>query len=166
MPTIMLRKTPTDAEEETRTFLISLPVFDNFNVTELSNLARYMSYIHLQQGEYLFTEGDLGTFMGFVVTGVLEVYKQTETGEDIILARLARGSSIGEMAIMDKAPRSATVIAKQPTTLLTLTEQNFDVLAKKHPETGIKVIRKIARLLSLNMRRTSSRLADLLHSPP
>jgi CRP/FNR family cyclic AMP-dependent transcriptional regulator len=162
----MLNKTQTDAEEQTRTFLIGLPIFDSFNVTELTNLSHHMSYVHLKQGEHLFIEGDLGTFMGFVVSGILEVYKQTETGEDIILARLAKGSSIGEMAIMDKAPRSATVIAKQATTLATLTEENFELLAKKYPKTGIKVIRKIARLLSLNMRRTSSRLADLLQPLP
>ncbi len=157
----MLNTTQTETEEQTRTFLLSLPIFDNFNVTELTNLSRHMSYVHLKQGEHLFTEGDLGTFMGFVVSGILEVYKQTETGEDIILARLAKGSSIGEMAIMDKAPRSATVIAKQATTMVTLTEKGFDLLAESYPDTGIKFIKKIARLLSLNMRRTSSKLADL-----
>jgi len=162
----MSDETLTDSEEETRSFLISLPIFDSFNVTELSILSRHMSYVHLKRGEYLFVEGDLGTFMGFVVNGVIEVFKRAETGENIVLARLARGSSIGEMAIIDKAPRSATAMAKQPTTMVTLTEKGFDLLANKYPETGIKVIKKIARLLSLNMRRTSSKLADLLQSSP
>ena len=160
----MSDETLTDSEEETRSFLISLPIFDSFNVTELSILSRHMSYVHLQRGEHLFVEGDIGTFMGFVVNGVIEVFKRAETGENIVLARLARGSSIGEMAIIDKAPRSATAIAKQPTTMVTLTEKGFDLLSDKYPDTGIKVIKKIARLLSLNMRRTSSKLADLLQS--
>lgn len=156
----------TDTEEETRSFLISLPIFDSFNVTELSILSQHMSYVHLRRGEHLFVEGDLGTFMGFVVSGVLEVFKRADTGENVVLARLARGSSIGEMAIIDKSPRSATVIAKQATTMVTLTEKGFDLLAEKYPDTGIKIIKKIARLLSLNMRRTSSKLADLLRSSP
>jgi len=80
----------------------------------------------------------------------------------MVLARLAKGSSIGEMALIDKSPRSATVIAKQPTTMVTLTDKGFDLLAKKFPALGIKVMQKIARLLSLNMRRTSSKLADLM----
>lgn len=154
----------TETEEETRSFLISLPLFDSFNVTELSRLARHMSYIHLKRGEHLFVEGDPGTFMGFVVNGVIEVFKRADTGENIALARLTRGSSIGEMAVIDKSPRSATAIAKQPTTMVTLTEKGFDLLAESHPETGIKFIKKIARLLSLNMRRTSSKLADLSRS--
>jgi len=154
----------SESEEETRSFLINLPIFSNFNVDELSILAKHMSYIHLQRGEHLFVEGDQGTFMGFVVNGILEVLKRADTGENIALVRLTKGSSIGEMALIDKSPRSATVIAKQATTMVTLTDKGFDILAEKYPPVGIKVIQKIARLLSLNMRRTSSKLADLIQA--
>jgi CRP/FNR family transcriptional regulator, cyclic AMP receptor protein len=160
----MLPQEISDSEEETRSFLINLPIFSSFNVDELSVFSKHMSFIHLQRGEYLFVEGDQGTFMGFVVTGILEVQKKAETGENIILARLTKGSSIGEMALIDKSPRSATVIAKQATTMVTLTDKGFEILAEKYPSLGIKVIQKIARLLSLNMRRTSSKLADLMQS--
>ena len=160
----MLRKEMTESEEETRSFLINLPIFSSFNVDELSVFARHMSFIHLQRGEHLFVEGDQGTFMGFVVNGILEVQKKADNGENITLARLTKGSSIGEMALIDKSPRSATVIAKQATTVVTLTDKGFDLLAEKYPPLGIKVIQKVARLLSLNMRRTSSKLADLIQS--
>ena len=154
----------TDSEEETRDFLFNLPLFDSFNVDELTMLAKHMSFIHLQRGEFLFVEGDKGDFMGFVVSGVLEVLKKSATGENIIIARLTKGSSIGEMALIDKSPRSATVVSRQPTTMVTLTSKGFDRLTEKSPLLGIKVIQKTARLLSLNMRRTSSKLADILQT--
>jgi CRP-like cAMP-binding protein len=160
----MSQQTLSESEEETRGFLIHLPVFSSFSLDELSVLAKHMSFVHLQRGEYLFMEGDQGTFMGFVVSGVLEVQKSTSGGERVPLARLTKGSSIGEMAIIDQSVRSATVVAKQATTMVTLTEKGFDLLAEKNPVLGIKVIKKIARLLSLNMRRTSSKLADFLQS--
>ncbi len=78
----------TDSEEDTRNFLINLPLFDSFNVDELDVLAKHMSYVHLKRGEYLFVEGDKGNFMGFVVHGVLEVSKKSETGGNIVIARL------------------------------------------------------------------------------
>lgn len=162
----MVHNIMSESEEETRNFLISLPIFSSFNVDELSILAKHMSFLHLKRGEYLFVEGDLGTFMGFVVSGVLEVQKRSDAGENITLARLTKGSSIGEMALIDKSPRSATVIARQAATMVTLTDRGFDLLADKFPVLAIKVIRKIARLLSLNMRRTSSKLADLLCTTP
>ena len=158
----MSHQTLSDSEEETREFLIHVPVFSSFSLIELSILAKHMSFVHLQRGEYLFMEGDQGSFMGFVVNGVLEVQKSTTTGERVTLARLTKGSSIGEMAIIDQSVRSATVVAKQAATLVTLTEKGFDFLAEKQPALGVQVIKKIARLLSLNMRRTSSKLADFL----
>jgi CRP-like cAMP-binding protein len=154
----------SESEEDTRHFLVSLPIFDSFHVDELTVLARHMSFIHLQRGEFLFVEGDRGTFMGFVVSGVLEVLKKSETGENMVIARLTKGSSIGEMALIDKSTRSATVMAKQPTTMVTFTEKGFDLLTQKSPALGVKIMQKIARLLSLNMRRTSSKLADLMQS--
>ncbi len=154
----------SDSEEETREFLLNLPLFDSCNVDELSILARHMSYINLQRGEFLFVEGDKGDFMGFVVQGVLEVMKKSATGENIVIARLTKGSSIGEMALIDKSPRSATVVCRQPVTMVTLTSKGFDRLTEKSPLLGVKLIQKTARLLSLNMRRTSSKLADTL--PP
>jgi CRP-like cAMP-binding protein len=156
----------TESEEKTRDFLISLSLFDSFNVEELKILARHMSYIQLQRGEFLFVEGDKGDFMGFVVQGILEVLKKSALGENIIIARLARGSSIGEMALIDKSPRSASVVCRQATLMLTLTSKGFDRLTETSPTTGVKFIQKISRLLSLNMRRTSSKLADLLHNHP
>jgi CRP-like cAMP-binding protein len=161
MPLNAMRK----SEEETRSFLENLAIFSSFNVDELSTLARHMSYIHLQRGEYLFVEGDPGTFLGFVVNGILEIQKRRESGEYVTLARITKGASIGEMALIDKSPRSATVITRQAATLVTLTDRAFDLLAEKHPPLAIKMIRKVARLLSLNMRRTSSKLADLLQTP-
>ncbi len=156
--------TESDTEEDTRKFLLSLPLFDSFNVDELATLAKHMSYVHLQKGEFLFVEGDKGTFMGFVVRGLLEIIKKADSGENIVIARLTKGSSIGEMSLIDKSTRSASVVAKQPTTMVTLTEKGFTMLTKKSPSLGIKMIQKTARLLSLNMRRTSSRLADLMQT--
>ncbi len=161
---MMLNNNLTESEEDTRNFLLNLPLFDTFNMEELDVLSKHMSYVHLKMGEYLFVEGDKGSFMGFVVRGVLEVIKKSDTGENIIIARLTKGSSIGEMALIDKSTRSATVIAKQPSTLVTLTDKGFDLLAEKSPALGMKLIQKTARLLSLNMRRTSSKLADLLQN--
>lgn len=158
----MVKYILTETEEDTRNFLLNLPLFDTFNMEELDVLAKHMSYVHLKRGEYLFVEGDKGNFMGFVVRGILEVAKKSDTGENIIIARLTKGNTIGEMAIIDKSPRSATVIAKQPSTLVTLTERGFDLLTESSPTLSVKLIQKTARLLSLNMRRTSSKLADLM----
>jgi len=67
------------------------------------------------------------------------------------------------MSIIDKSPRSASVITRQPAVVLILTKKGFDRLTERYPAIGITLLKKIMRLLSLNMRRTSSKLADQLH---
>ena len=149
-------------EEKTRDFMLTLALFDAFKSEDLDILARHMNYSEIMRGEYLFTEGDQGDYLCFVVRGLLEVLKKTVQGDYRTIARLGKGSTIGEMSIIDKAPRSASVIARQPTIVLILTKKGFDILTDRYPAVSITLLKKIMRLLSLNMRRTSSKLADQL----
>ncbi len=149
-------------EEKTRDYMLTLALFDAFKSEDLDILARHMNYSEILRGEYLFTEGDQGDYLCFVVRGLLEVLKKTAQGDYRTIARLGKGSTIGEMSIIDKAPRSASVIARQPTIVLILTKKGFDLLTDRHPAVSITLLKKIMRLLSLNMRRTSSKLADQL----
>lgn len=151
-------------EEKTRSFLLSLPLFDAFKNDELDILARYMNFAEIMRGEYLFMEGDKGDSMCFVVRGLLDVLKKTNFGDYRVITRLGKGSTIGEMSIIDKSPRSASVIARQPSVVLFLTQKGFNIITEKHPSLGVQLLKKIMRLLSLNMRRTTSHLADKMES--
>jgi CRP-like cAMP-binding protein len=151
-------------EEKTREFILTLSLFDAFKTDEIDVLARYMNFAEIMRGEYLFMEGDKGDSMCFVVRGLLDVLKKTNFGDYRVIARLGKGSTIGEMSIVDKSPRSASVIARQPSVVLMLTQKGFNILTEKHPLLGIVLLKKIMRLLSLNMRRTSSHLADKMES--
>ncbi|MFP7756384.1 cyclic nucleotide-binding domain-containing protein [Thermodesulfobacteriota bacterium B35] len=154
----------SETEERTRDFILSLPLFDVFKVDEIDILARHMNYSEITRGEYLFMEGEKGDYMCFVVRGLLDVLKKSTQGDYRVIARLGKGSTIGEMSIIDKSPRSASVIARQPSVVIILTKKGFDILTQRYPALGINLLKKIMRLLSLNMRRTSSRLADKMPS--
>ena len=66
------------------------------------------------------------------------------------------------MAIIDDYPRSATIKAWANSTLVTLTREGFEQILDQHSAIGIKLLKEISRLLSMNLRRTSSQLADYL----
>ena len=148
------------SEEKTRDLILSLPLFDAFKMDELDTLSRHMNYMEILRGDYLFSEGDKGDYMCFVVRGLLDVLKKTTKGDFRVIARLGKGNTIGEMSIIDKSPRSASVVARQPTVVIILTKKGFDILTQKHPTLGVTLLKKIMRLLSLNMRRTTSKLAE------
>ena len=142
--------------------LCNVPLFDRLNGDELSVLAEYVNVIEVNRAEYVFKEGDRGDYICFVEKGSLDVMKRASAGGSVIIATLTKGRSIGEMSVIDHFPRSATVRARTKATLLTLTRSRFDSILERYPIIGVKILKEIARLLSQNLRRTSSQLADFM----
>ncbi len=145
-------------------FLLTIPIFDGCTSHQLQLIAGHMNYITVNKDELLFKEGDKGSYVCFVVEGTLDVIKQTNFGGEMVIAKLRKGRSIGEMALIDHTPRSASVKAMEDCTMLTLSNDSFELLLDESPKAGIIILKGIARLLSLNMRKTSSRLADYMLS--
>lgn len=143
-------------------FLINIPIFDSIKGGELRIITRHMSFIELDAGEVLFKEGERGDYVCFVAEGALDVLKKNEAGGYVVLATLLKGRSIGEMSVIDEFPRSATVKARTKATLVILTRERFDLIMEDHPAIGVKILKGISRLLSQNLRKTSSRLADYM----
>jgi CRP-like cAMP-binding protein len=142
--------------------LSNISLFDRLNGQELGVLAKYVNVIDVNPGEYIFKEGDKGDYVCFVEKGSLDVMKRSSAGGTAIIATLTRGRSIGEMAVIDNFPRSATIRARTKATLLTLTRSGFDLILEQEPTIGVKILKGISRLLSQNLRRTSSQLADYM----
>lgn len=142
--------------------LINIPLFDAITADELRLMVPYMNYVEAKAGEVIFSEGDRGDYICFVAEGRLEVLKNNEHGEKVVISTLSKGRSIGEMAVVDDYPRSATVRARTSSVLVTLPRGGFETVLSKHPAIGVKLLKGLARLLSLNMRKTSSRLADYM----
>ena len=110
----------------------------------------------------VFKEGDPGDFIGFVVSGKLEVKKQTEfKGNQLIIALLSSGALVGELSIFDQHKRSATVEAVEDTTMLILRNKALDALIQQHPYTGIKLLKGLIRILSLRLRKATERLTTI-----
>jgi len=143
-------------------FLTNIPLFDELKRAEIKGISKHMDFIELKKEEILFREGEKGNYVCFVVEGTLDVIKQALTGESVVITALHRGRSIGEMSVIDDFPRSATVKARTDSKLIILTKEGFDLILGKDPQLGIKILKKISRLLSLNLRKTSSRLADYM----
>jgi CRP-like cAMP-binding protein len=72
------------------------------------------------------------------------------------------GKTIGEMSILDGMPHSATAVVVEPATLLLLTRNKFEEFMQGEPEVALKVLRKMAMLMSLRLRQTSGVLLDHL----
>jgi CRP/FNR family transcriptional regulator, cyclic AMP receptor protein len=69
-------------------------------------------------------------------------------GKHKILATFSKGKALGEIALFDGEPRSATVVADGPVTLLVLSRENLDRLLADHPRLGAKLLFKLGKIIS------------------
>ena len=145
--------------------LENIQLFKELNSLDLEVVASHMNLLRLSKGDTVFKEGAIGNFVCFVIDGNLDVIKKTSSYQKkIVIASLSRGDSIGEMSVIDEFSRSATVKAKSEATLVKLTRERFNYILETDAQIGIKFLMGISRMLSLHLRVTSERLADVMPS--
>ncbi|MDA0787950.1 MAG: cyclic nucleotide-binding domain-containing protein [Proteobacteria bacterium] len=141
-----------------------LPKLEVFNFLEESDyraIEKYMFTYDYEEGSYVFKEGGHGGYMFFIVAGEVEVIKQFDTKKHTI-ATLSAGRSVGEMSLIDGAPRSATVKAKTKLKLIVLKREDFKKLNQEAPSVANKVLMGICTLLSASLRDTNNRFTEKL----
>jgi predicted acylesterase/phospholipase RssA/CRP-like cAMP-binding protein len=107
----------------------------------------------LEAGEVLFEQGDVADAAYFVVGGRVSVHV-VDDGEERLVAELGRGEVVGELGLLDRAPRSATVRAVRDTTLASFSAATFEDLVALSPSMMLNVTRRIlVRLRSPSQRK-------------
>lgn len=142
--------------------LAGITIFADLDATELSTIGEHMHVSRFQAGDIVFSEGDPGDEVCFVVDGILDVMKRVDGKMEQKIAVKAPGGSLGEMAVIGNFSRTATVKARTDTTLLSLSRRRFDQICDDHPTIGVKILRSIARILSTHLRDTSRELLGLV----
>ncbi|MFT7220824.1 MAG: CRP/FNR family cyclic AMP-dependent transcriptional regulator [Candidatus Azotimanducaceae bacterium] len=143
--------------------LPQLEVFNFLDEVDYPILEKYMFSYEYEKGAYVFKEGAHGGYMFFIVGGEVEVIKQFDTAKHTI-ATLTAGRSVGEMSLIDGAPRSATARAKTALKLIVLKRKDFNELNSEQPAIANKVLMGIASLLSSSLRETNNRFTEKLLS--
>ena len=141
--------------------LKNLLFFSYLSTEQMEKIMTYIETMELSAGEILFEEGEKGDYVCFIISGSLEVMKMT-TWQNLttVIATLYEGSCIGEMALIDHAPRSASIRAYEKTKLAILTQKAFDVMVESEPELGVNILKGVAQTISDNLRATTDKLAD------
>ena len=161
-PNLRLLGSGSSFHQQLLAMMAGVEMLANMHGHELEMLAHYLQAFKADPGCVIFNEGEAGNFMCFLVSGRVRTFKESEQDRSAEVAVESHGRSIGEMALIDGEPRSATCVAVQPSVLLLLTKQGFQELAGKHAALALKLMVRIARLMSRRLRLTSGRLVDYL----
>ena len=125
--------------------LAAAPLFAGLSKKELTKLASQTEDLEFQAGMVLCKEGATGREFFVIVEGKVDVTKNERR-----IASLGPGDFIGEIAIIQQGPRTATAIAKTPVRLFVLTSQGFFSLLDNNPGVERKVLRTLATRLAEN----------------
>ena len=98
--------------------------------------------VHLKAGEVLFHKGDPAANMYVVLSGEIRIGDGNK-----IFAQLTSGGLVGEMALIDHAPRAATVTAVTDCTLAVVDEKRFLFLTQQTPSFALNVMRVLSQRL-------------------
>jgi len=146
--------------DEISDMLLNSTLLSSLPPSEIQSAARYFSIHQFKEGDVIFKEGDIGNFFCIINDGAISVQKTNQDDENVELAKLPKGRTIGEMAVLDGERRSATCIAATDCTLLLLSKESLEKMMLDVPRTSAKVIRAIAISLSRRLRMADGKLVD------
>jgi CRP-like cAMP-binding protein len=122
---------------------------------EKNPFAKFLT--HFQQGHVLFHEGDDGEDMYIIQSGRVAIKKKVKDGE-ATLAVLEKGDFFGEMAILERMPRSAAAEVVEEGDLIVINGEQFGDMIKANPEIAVRMLRKY----SIRLRETNKQIEQIL----
>ncbi|MEX1217075.1 MAG: cyclic nucleotide-binding domain-containing protein [Acidimicrobiales bacterium] len=125
--------------------LRNLAFFEGFSDAELGRVAELANDVEVESGELLIDQGRVGQECYVIESGEAEVF----VGEEHLVT-LGAGSMVGEMALIDRRPRSATVIANTSMSLLAFDTKAFQQLLTEMPKAEERVHTLLAARLKAN----------------
>jgi CRP/FNR family cyclic AMP-dependent transcriptional regulator len=137
------------------------PLFEMLSSAEIDVLAELSRGVQFAPGDVLVREGEAGASLYVLVTGEVDVVR-AEGGTEKVLATLAAPASLGEMSLIDREVRSATLRARTPVEALQLTAENFTTFRKRSRDGFTLFALNVARVLSARLRETNKKLAARL----
>ena len=134
-----------------------VPLFSPLTLDQLEAIDQILSEERYLKDEIIFREGEIGSDLFVLVHGEVDVIKNHGTDAALRLSTLAPVSSVGEMAVLSDAPRSATVVAAKDTSLLKLQGDRLKELIYQMPE----ICFDFFRVLTTRLREADERFASL-----
>jgi len=132
----------------TRELLRNVSIFNHLDPATAGELERLGELREFRAGAVIVGQDDPGDSLFVLVQGKVKVVLFGKQGREIILTIFkAPGDFFGEMSLLDDEPRSATLVAAEPSTLFVLSRAAFRAHVEAQPATALRVLQEISRRL-------------------
>lgn len=151
-------------------FLKQSDIFYQLTPTQLELVANLCQEVVYQAGEIIFKENSSSKELYIIAQGEIEILINSgnegaapESEPDTVIAKLRRGQSFGEVALVDEGLRSASALSVQKDTrLLVIQRDKLIMLCETYPQLGYRLMHNLAADLAMKIRNTDLRIRDQL----
>ncbi len=135
--------------------LDKVPLFSGLNEQELLQISQYANTRTYPKNTVIITEGDPAEMLYIIIKGKVKISLNDEAGKEVVINCQGQGEYFGELALIDEAQRSASVMTMEASTFLVIGKQSFHDILAKHPNIALSLIRDLTlrvRLLTDNVK--------------
>jgi len=144
-----------------RAALAACPVFEGLPAEVLDELADGSSLRSVRAGETILREGAEGDCLFVIAEGRARAEKRAPSGDSWTVRFYEKGGVFGELSLLDRVRRSATVVAETDGTLLVIERERFVAFGDRHPAAGLAITRRLAERLASRLRRANEDVVTL-----
>jgi CRP-like cAMP-binding protein len=130
-----------------RHILHKIPIFSGLDDEELQALETLVACVDVPAKNIVFQEGDPGESLYLIIKGEVKVSSFSLDGRELVYALLSEGSFFGEISLMEKQVRSATVTTMEPSTFAHIRRRDLAPLLLKQPTITVKLLEEVVRRL-------------------
>ncbi len=145
-----------DLAEETD-LLRKIPMFAKMETSKLKLLAFASEMVSFQDGDIVFNSGDTADYAYVIMEGAVDIITETDKGP-IVMVTLSQNQLIGELGLINNAPRISTLLANGNLLAMKITAEMFFRILRENSEVALDVI----RILSDKVARTNEQLESAL----
>lgn len=132
-------------KQETAQFLDKVPLFNSLNARQLEHLAKRTIGRNYEAGQTIVAQGAVGEGFFIVQSGNAEAIVERVDGTKSVVNTFGPTSFFGELALLDDGPRTASVIATEPTRCLAITRWDFQSALREDSEMAILILQELAK---------------------
>jgi len=140
----------------TKNPLATVSLFAELNESELDALATRAVTRTYPKNTILINEGERSYSLYIILSGSVRVFAGDEDGKEVLLAILGPGESVGEMALIEDAPRSASVMTVERCKMSIISREDFMQCMQNHPSIALHLLKALSRRLRQQNRSTKN----------
>jgi CRP-like cAMP-binding protein len=166
LATLQLPSIICDMDKELKTAgekeLATIPIFSQLTEVERKRLASITKKQSFFRGTTIFKQGEQGDRLCILCKGMVKLTRWIRERREQTLAELQDGEVFEEGSLICGDKHSTTVVCTTNTVILTINKVDFDKMALENPLLGAKIIKFITRSICSQLRKTNSKIGDLV----